>query len=58
MKMGFWQCKDGTMVEMIFDEEGNFVKFGNGVKKEDAEKATKEILEWQKEFFGKIHRNE
>jgi len=50
--MGFWKCKDGAMVEMIFDEEGNFVKFGNGVKKEDAEKAEKEILEWQKEFFG------
>jgi len=47
--MGFWKCKDGTMVEMLFDYEGNFVKFADNVRKEDEEKATKEILEWQKE---------
>ena len=47
--MGFYECKDGTMVELIFDDKGDFVKFGEGVKKEDAEKAKKEIVEWQKE---------
>lgn len=49
---GFWKCKDGTMVEMIFDNQGEFVRFGDDVKKEDAEKATKEILEWQQEQLG------
>lgn len=49
--MGFWKCKDGTMVEMLFDNEGNFIKFAGDVKKEDKEKATKEILKWQKEQF-------
>ena len=42
--MGLWECKDGTMVEMIFDEEGKFVKFGDDISKENAEKAENEIM--------------
>jgi hypothetical protein len=41
--MGKWECKDGTMVEIIFDEEGKFVKFGDGVTEENAEKVKQEI---------------
>lgn len=35
--MGFYELKDGTTVEMIFDELGNFVRFGDDVKKEDVD---------------------
>ncbi len=48
--MGFWECKDGTMVEMIFDDNGKFVKFGDNVKVEDIKKVKKEIKE---EFVGR-----
>lgn len=43
LKMGFWECNDGTMVEMIFSENGDFVKFGEDVTAEIAEKVQKEI---------------
>lgn len=43
--MGFWQCNDGTMVEMIFDDEGKFLRFGDGTSEESAEKAKKEIFQ-------------
>lgn len=46
--MGFWECKDGTMVEMIFNKEGKFIKFGNDVTEENAEKCKKEIIEANK----------
>jgi len=52
--MGFWQCKDGTMVEMIFYDIGDFAKFGDEVKDEDAMKATKEIMEWQRKEIGQV----
>ena len=48
--MGFWKCKDGTEVEMIFNEQGQFVKFGDDVKEEDVEKAKNEINAEQKEL--------
>lgn len=32
------------MIEMIFDEEGKFVKFGDDVSEENAEKAKTEIM--------------
>jgi hypothetical protein len=41
--MGFWQLENGTMVEMVFDEEGKFIKFGDDVTEENAEKAREEI---------------
>lgn len=52
MRMGFYKCKDGTMVEMIFDNLGNFVRFGDDVKKEDADRAEKEIREWFEKEIG------
>ncbi|MFL0198308.1 hypothetical protein ACJDU8_22490 [Clostridium sp. WILCCON 0269] len=48
--MGFWKCNDGTEVEMIFDERGHFVKFGDDVTRENAEKAKQEIVEANKEL--------
>lgn len=39
--MGLWKCNDGTMVEMIFNEQGDFVKFGDDVSEKDAEKLRK-----------------
>ena len=42
--MRLWKCKNGTMVEMIFSEQGDFVKFGDDVSDRDAEKAKKEIF--------------
>lgn len=42
--MRLWKCKNGTMIEMIFNEHGDFVKFGDNVSKRDAEKAKKEIF--------------
>lgn len=47
--MGFWQCKDGTMVEMIYNDNLEFERFGDNVSNEDAEKAKKEIAEWIKQ---------
>ncbi len=42
--MRLWKCKNGTMVEMIFNEQDDFVKFGDDVSEKDAEKAKKEIF--------------
>ena len=51
--MGYWQCKDGAKVELIFDDNGDFVRFGDDVKQEDAEKYIKELSDFTKESFGK-----
>jgi|GEM_PF-3216385 len=41
--MRLWKCKNETMIEMIFNEQGDSVKFGDDVSEKDAEKAKKEI---------------
>lgn len=46
--MGIWKCNDGTEVEMIFNNDGDFEKFGEGVTDENADKAKKEIYESMK----------
>lgn len=46
--MGYWKCDDGTKVEIIFDEQGEFIKFGDDATKEDIEKAKQEIIEANK----------
>lgn len=43
-RVEMWECEDGTMVELKFDKDGLLVGFGEGVSKEDAEKAKKEIM--------------
>ncbi|WP_055667535.1 hypothetical protein [Desnuesiella massiliensis] len=42
---------DGTMVEMIFNEQGDFLKFGDDVSEKDAEKAKKEINFYMKNNY-------
>jgi ethanolamine utilization protein EutA (predicted chaperonin) len=48
-KMGYWQLKDGRKIEMIFDQEGNFIKFGENITDEEVVKITKEINDTLKE---------
>ena len=48
--MVFFRCKDGTEVELIFNDEGEFVMFGDNVSKEDADKAEEEIHEAVRNF--------
>lgn len=45
IELGFWKRKDGTMVELIFDDNGRFVKFGGDISEEEAETIKKEIYE-------------
>lgn len=47
--MGFWKRKDGTMVEMVFDENLEFVEFGGNITEEEAREVEKEIFETLKE---------
>ena len=44
--MGVFVCKDGTKVELIFDDEGNFEKFGDEATEEDKEKFNAEMKKW------------
>jgi len=41
--MGFWELKNGKMIEMIFDEDGNFIKFGGILTEKEIEEIKKEI---------------
>ena len=47
--MGFWKLKDGRMIELIFDDEGKFIKFGGNISDEEAEEIKKEINDSLKE---------
>lgn len=45
--MGFYKLKDGKMIELIYDNEGKFIRFGDigDVSDEEAEKIKEEINE-------------
>jgi len=47
--MGYWKLKDGKMVELIFDDEGKFIKLGGNISEKDAEEIKKEIDDTLKE---------
>lgn len=47
--MGHLKLKDGRIVELIFDDEGKFVKFGGNISDEEAEEIKKETNERLKE---------
>ncbi|MDD4111354.1 MAG: hypothetical protein PHS54_07465 [Clostridia bacterium] len=42
--MGFWKLNSGEMVEIVFDNEGNFIKFNGDFTEEEMEDIKKEII--------------
>lgn len=49
--MGFYKLRDGRMIELIFNFEGNFERLGDNVSDDDeeAEKIKEEIIKDIKE---------
>ena len=41
--MGFWKLNNGKEVEMIFDDDGKFIRFGDNVSDQDKESVTEEL---------------
>jgi len=41
--MGQWKLKNGETIELIFDEEGNFIEFGKNISEEKIKMFIEEI---------------